>query len=59
MPLSPIQVSRSVSPDCTRAVAEQAGLIDQLLAVTKELASQHHCLAGERHKEVEGQEAAL
>ena len=53
MPLSPLPASRSVSPGSTRVVSEQAVLIDRLLGVAQQLASQHQSLAEECHKEAE------
>lgn len=58
-PTSPLLASRSASPDSSRAVAEQAALIDRLLGVAQHLATQHHSLAGECHKEAEAREALL
>ena len=59
MSASPGQVSRSVSPDSTRALSEQAGLIGQLLSLSKQLASQHQSLANECQRELEGREVVL
>ncbi len=59
MSLSPLPASRSVSPDSTRAVSEQAALISQLLNVSQQLACQHQSLAGECHKEFEARETLL
>ena len=59
MSASPVLVSRSLSPDSTRALSEQAGLIGQLLSLAKQLASQHQYLTGECHRELEGREAVL
>ncbi|DBA99943.1 TPA: hypothetical protein ACH3X1_013822 [Trebouxia sp. C0004] len=59
MPPSPLSASRSVSPDSSRAVSEQATLIEHLLGVARQLATQHQSLAGECHKETEAHEALL
>jgi len=56
---SPLPASRSVSPDSSRAVSEQATLIEHLLGVARQLATQHQSLAGECHKETEAREAML
>ncbi len=59
MPPSPLPASRSVSPDSLRAVSEQATLVEHLLVVARQLATQHQSLAGECHKETEAHEALL
>ncbi|KAL0051390.1 hypothetical protein WJX82_006484 [Trebouxia sp. C0006] len=59
MPPSPLPASRSVSPDSLRAVSEQATLVEHLLVVARQLATQHQSLAGECRKETEAHEALL
>lgn len=54
-----MEASNSVSPDCTRAIAEESGLLGQLLSVTNLLVSQNQSVAGESHRERQEHEAAL
>ena len=54
-----MEASRSVSPNSTRAIAEESGLLGQLLSITNLLVSQNQSVAGERHREHQEHEAAL
>ena len=54
-----MEASRSVSPNSSRAVADEAGLLDQLLSVANRLVSKNQSVAGECHRELREHEAAL
>ena len=54
-----MEASRSVGPSSARVVAEEAGLLSQLLSVANRLVSQNQSVAGECHREFQEREAAL